>query len=89
MYFSVASDNELLHMRVRSTLRDDVPKHLIIDSCNLKLNESVGQGMYFSYYDYISTHSYTILYSYIYSAVYCLMFHFKNMGLLLLYSYSG
>ena len=32
------------HMRVKGTYKEKVPKHLIIDSCNLKLNESVGQG---------------------------------------------
>ena len=36
--------SQLSHMRVRSTYKEKVPKHLIIDSCNLKLNESVGQG---------------------------------------------
>ena len=38
------SSSELFHMRVRSMYRVKVPKTLIIDSCNLKLNESVGQG---------------------------------------------
>ena len=31
-------------MRVRDIHREKVPKHLIIDSCNLKLNETIGQG---------------------------------------------
>ena len=39
-----ASVNVLSHMRVESVHRDKVPKGLLIDSCNLKLNESVGQG---------------------------------------------
>ena len=39
---SSANDNE--HIRVRSSYREKVPKHLVIDSCNLQLNESVGQG---------------------------------------------
>ena len=36
---------ELTHMRrVRSIHRDKIPKEMIINACNLKLNESVGQG---------------------------------------------
>ena len=34
----------LSHMKVTSAYKEKVPRHLIIDSCNLKLNESVGQG---------------------------------------------
>ena len=36
--------SQFSHMRVRCTYKEKVPKHLIIDSCNLKLNETVGQG---------------------------------------------
>ena len=32
-------------MRVRKTYRVNVPKNLIINSCNLQLNDPVGQGM--------------------------------------------
>lgn len=38
--------NELWHISVQRSFKVDVPKHLIIDSCNLQLNEPVGQGMY-------------------------------------------
>ena len=31
-------------MVVSKDLQKDVPKHLVIDSCNIQLNESVGQG---------------------------------------------
>ena len=31
-------------MRVRDIHREKVPKNLMIDSCNLKLNETIGQG---------------------------------------------
>lgn len=34
----------MAQMKVRNTYRVNVPKHMIIDSCNLKLNESIGQG---------------------------------------------
>ena len=32
-------------MRVRKTYRVNVPKNLIVNSCNLQLNDPVGQGM--------------------------------------------
>ena len=45
IYITAGKDNEYYNMRVRKTLRLNVPKQLIIDSCNLQLDEPVGQGM--------------------------------------------
>ena len=33
-------------MRVRKTYRVKVPKNLMINSCNLQLNDPVGQGIF-------------------------------------------
>lgn len=45
-YLIESADNayELSDMRVRRTYRVNVPQSLIINSCNLQLNEPVGQG---------------------------------------------
>ena len=37
---------ELSAMRVRKTYRVNVPKNLMINSCNLQLNDPVGQGIF-------------------------------------------
>ena len=44
---SLSRMDTLILMSVKISSMDNIPKSLVVPSCNLKLNESVGQGKYY------------------------------------------